>query len=131
MLTTDPIADMITRIRNANLVRKSEVWIPHSKMKLAIAQTLEREGFIKSFDEQKKDEFKWIRVTLKYVGGEPVIRGLIRISKPGRRVYNGYQEVPMQTPRLGITILSTSKGIMTQREAKKQKVGGEILCEIY
>ncbi|MFA6909097.1 MAG: 30S ribosomal protein S8 [Patescibacteria group bacterium] len=131
MLTTDPIADMITRIRNANMVHKDELLIPHSKMKLAIARILEREGYVKAVEEKKDNKQTWIHVSLKYVKGEPVIRGLRRISTPGRRVYNGYQHIPVSTPELGMAIVSTSQGIMTSREARKKKIGGEILCEIY
>ncbi len=122
---------MITRIRNASLVRKDQAIIPFSKLKLAIAKILEKEGYLSGIEEKNTEHGNVLALGLKYVKGEPVIRGVKRISKPGRRVYNGYQDLPMWTPELGVAILSTSQGIMTHREAKKKKVGGEIICEIY
>ncbi|HCJ52203.1 MAG: 30S ribosomal protein S8 [Candidatus Kerfeldbacteria bacterium RIFCSPLOWO2_01_FULL_48_11] len=131
MNTTDPIADMLTRIRNATLVRQRETWIPFSNIKLSIAQILQQEGFISDVQKMERDGHQGIQVQLKYVDGESAIRGLKRVSKPGLRRYNGYLKFPRHTPQLGVAIISTSRGIMTHLEAKRQKVGGEILCEIY
>lgn len=126
----DPIADMITRIRNANLIKHKEVLVPFSKIKLAIAEILKKEGFIKKVEKINEDHGQ-IKIELKYKQGQPVITDLKRISKPGRRVYKRYREIPRMLPTLGIAILSTPRGLMTHEEAKKQKVGGEIICEIY
>lgn len=132
MYTTDPIADMLTRIRNANMVRQARITMPHSKLKLAIAQLLSKEGYVGKVEETKDELGRpLLSIGLKYARGEAVIRGIKRISKPGHRVYQGYDELPVWTPELGIAILSTSKGIMTHREAKRQKIGGEVVCEIY
>ncbi len=131
MYTTDPIADMLTRIRNASMVRKARLLVPHSKLKLAIARILQQEGYIANVEKQDENGRPMISIDLKYAHGGPVIRGIRRISKPGRRVYNSYDQLPVWTPELGISILSTSSGIMSHREAKKRKVGGEVLCEIY
>lgn len=122
---------MLTRIRNASLVRKTEVSIPHSRVKMAIIQILKREGYVRDVNEEKKTPQSVIRVELKYLNGEPVIRGLKRVSTPGRRVYSGYQTLPSWMPELGIAILSTPLGVMTHRDARKKKVGGEVLCEVY
>lgn len=130
---TDPIADMLTRIRNASLVRKDYVLIPFSKIKFEMASLLEQEGFISRVEDEDKDSIKNhnIKINLKYKGKTAVIRGIKRISKPGRRVYQNYLEMPRILPSLGLLIISTSKGLMTNIEAKKQKIGGEIICEIF
>ncbi|MFH1597481.1 MAG: 30S ribosomal protein S8 [Patescibacteria group bacterium] len=135
---TDPIADMLTRIRNASAVNKEEVVIPFSKMKWEIAQILEREGFIKGAEKTKEvnsfgSEFDNITVGLRYseIDGQPLVRKIKRVSTPGRRVYKKYQAMPHVLGGLGIAIISTSAGIMTNKEAKKKKVGGEIICEVY
>lgn len=127
---TDQIADMLTRIRNANLVRKEMVIIPYSKMKLVMAKILEKEGFIKNV-ERVDSKFGQIKIELKYKNKQPVIRGIKRISKPGQRIYNGYRELPRIMSNLGIYILSTPQGLMTHYEAKKRKLGGEVICEVY
>jgi len=128
---TDPIADMLTRIRNAIAVRKQEVVIPFSKIKFEIAQILKKEGYIEKL-EKKQDNFTQIRIGLKYSKDNGlVIQSLKRISKPGRRVYTGKDELPRVLNDLGIAIISTSQGLMTNREAKKRGIGGEVLCEIY
>ena len=125
---TDPIADMLTRIRNANQMRYEDVLIPTSKMKVEIAKILLEEGYIKNY----VIEDRTLTVTLKYAEGKKrVITGLKRISKPGLRVYAKSDEIPRVLNGLGIAILSTSKGIMTDKEARKQNIGGEVLAYIW
>lgn len=132
MVVTDPIADMLTRIRNALIVRHATVDVPSSKIKKAIAQILLDEGFIKGFEIVKEGSFDTIRITLKYgPNKEKVIVGLKRISKPGLRVYAQSTELPKVLGGLGIAIISTSKGIMTDKDARKAKVGGEVLAYIW
>ena len=132
MNTTDPIADMLTRIRNANSAKKQVVDIPASNMKKAIAEILVEQGYIKSFEEIKDEKQGVIRVTLKYdENGQKVISGLKRISKPGLRIYVNKDELPRVLNGLGIAIISTSKGIMTDKEARKQNIGGEVLAYIW
>ncbi len=133
---TDPIADMLTRIRNALAARKPEVILPFSKMKLGIAEILQKEGLIKKVAlverGQENSNFDQIRIVLKYLGPkEPAIKSLKRISKSGRRVYASKDELPVVLNNLGIAIISTSKGLMTNKEAKKAGLGGEVLCEVY
>ncbi len=132
MNTTDPIADMLTRIRNANSSKHKTVDIPASKMKLAIADILFKEGYIKSFEEISSDVQGTIRVALKYdEKGNRVIAGIKRISKPGLRVYASKEELPQVLNGLGIAIVSTSKGIMTDKEARKEGLGGEVLAYVW
>ena len=132
MNTTDPIADMLTRIRNANSSKHKTVDIPASKMKTAIADILFKEGYIKSFEEISNDVQGTIRVTLKYdEKGNRVIAGIKRISKPGLRVYASREDLPKVLNGLGIAIVSTSKGIMTDREARKVGLGGEVLSYVW
>ena len=132
MNTTDPIADMLTRIRNANTSKHATVDIPASNMKKAIAQILLDEGYIKSFEEIKDEKQGIIRVTLKYdENGNRVISGLKRISKPGLRIYVNKDELPEVLNGLGIALISTSKGIKTDREARKEGLGGEVLAYIW
>ena len=132
MVVTDPIADMLTRIRNANQMRYKEVEVPASKMKLEIARILKDEGFIVDFKVKKNDVQNIIVLTLKYgEKKERVITGLKRISKPGLRVYAKADEIPSVLNGLGIAIVSTSKGVMTDKEAKKQSLGGEVLAYIW
>ena len=130
---SDPIADMLTRIRNANTAKHDTVDIPASKMKVAIAQILQDEGYIVKYDLLDEGAFQTIRITLKYGRdkNEKIISGLKRISKPGLRVYAGSEEMPKVLGGLGIAIVSTNKGIMTDREARKQHVGGEVLCYVW
>ena len=128
----DPIADMLTRIRNANQMRYKEVEVPASKMKLEIARILKEEGFIADFKVKKNNVQNIIVLTLKYgEKKERVITGLKRISKPGLRVYAKAEEVPTVLNGLGIAIVSTSKGVMTGRDAKKQSLGGEVLAYVW
>ena len=132
MVVTDPIADMLTRIRNANQMRYKEVEVPASKMKLEIARILKEEGFIADFKVKKNNVQNIIVLTLKYgEKKERVITGLKRISKPGLRVYAKAEEVPTVLNGLGIAIVSTSKGVMTGRDAKKQSLGGEVLAYVW
>jgi len=132
MNTTDPIADMLTRIRNANSSKHKTVDIPASNMKLAIAKILFEEGYIKSFEEIKDDAQGIIRITLKYdEKGARVIDGLKRISKPGLRVYASKDELPQVLNGLGIALISTSKGIKTDKEARKEGLGGEVLAYVW
>jgi small subunit ribosomal protein S8 len=132
MTMTDPIADMLTRIRNANMVKHESVEIPGSKIKIAIADILKREGFIKEYDFKKDNKQGTIRIYLKYgPNREKVITGLKRISKPGLRVYAANDQVPKVLSGLGVAIVSTSQGIMTDKAARKAGVGGEVLCYIW
>ena len=130
---TDPIADMLTRIRNANTAKHDTVDIPSSKMKLSIAKILLDEGYIKSYELVENGNFKDIRVTLKYGAdkNEKIISGLQRISKPGLRVYASKDELPRVLGGLGVAIISTNKGVVTDKEARKLGVGGEVLCFVW
>lgn len=132
MITTDPIADMLTRIRNASSSKHKTVDIPSSNVKLAIAKILFEEGYIKSFEEIKDDAQGIIRITLKYdEKGTRVIDGLKRISKPGLRVYASKEELPKVLNGLGIAIISTSKGLKTDKEARELGIGGEVLAYVW
>jgi len=131
-MMTDPIADMLTRIKNALQAKKEEVDIPSSKLKLRIAEILKEEGYIKDFKLIQDAKQGIIRVFLKYDEyGEPVISGLKRISKPGRRIYVSKDKIPRVMRGLGVAILTTSKGVMTDREARKMGVGGEVICYVW
>ena len=132
MNTTDPIADMLTRIRNANSAKHKTVDVPASKMKTAIAEILFREGYIKSFEVISNENQGIIRITLKYdEKGTRVIDGIKRISKPGLRVYAGKEELPKVLDGLGIAIISTSKGLKTDKEAREAGMGGEVLAYVW
>ena len=132
MQITDTIADLLTRIRNANSAKHETVQIPASNMKKAICQILVDEGYIKSFSVEEDGKQGVITVTLKYLEGkQPVIQGLRRVSKPGLRIYSSVEDMPKVMKGLGIAIISTSKGVMTDREARKQNVGGEVLAFIW
>ena len=132
MNTTDPIADMLTRIRNANTSKHKTVDIPASNMKRAIAEILFKEGYIKSFEEIEDGNQGMIRITIKYdEKGKRVIAGLKRISKPGLRVYANCEELPKVLNGLGIALISTSKGVMTDKEARKEGIGGEVLAYVW
>ena len=133
MVMTDPIADMLTRIRNANTAKHDTVDVPSSKMKLAIAKILLDEGYIKSYELVENGKFNDIRITLKYGASknEKIISGLQRISKPGLRVYANKEELPKVLGGLGVAIISTNKGVITDKEARKLGVGGEVLCFVW
>ena len=133
MMTSDPIADMLTRIRNANTAKHDTVDIPASKIKVAIAGILVDEGFIEKYDIIEDGNFKTIRVTLKYGAdkNEKIISGIKKISKPGLRVYAGKEDMPKVLGGLGIAIVSTNQGIITDKEARKLQVGGEVLAFVW
>jgi small subunit ribosomal protein S8 len=137
MTVTDPIADMLTRIRNGVMAGHSVVAMPNSKVKVAIAEILKSEGFIEDYEIADSDNvaYKMLRINLKYVGKrrdrQPVISGLERVSKPGRRVYTKKREIPWVLSGLGVAILSTPKGVMSGRRARQLGVGGEILCKVW
>ena len=133
MTMSDPIADMLTRIRNANTAKHDTVDVPASKMKHAIAEILFKEGYIEKYDIVEDGVFKTIHITLKYGAdkNEKVISGLKRISKPGLRVYAGKDELPKVLGGLGTAIISTNQGVITDKEARKLQVGGEVLCFIW
>lgn len=131
MQITDPIADMLTRIRNANSARHETVDVPASNMKKSIAEILKAEGYIKNYQVIEDGKQGVIRIALKYAGKEKVISGLKRVSKPGLRIYAGKDELPKVLKGLGIAIISTSKGVMTDKAARKAGVGGEVLAFIW
>jgi len=133
MTMSDPIADMLTRIRNANTAKHDTVDVPASKMKLAIAQILFEEGYIKKYDVIDDGSFKTIRIILKYGAdrNEKIISGLKRISKPGLRVYSGKDELPRVLGGLGVAIISTNQGVLTDKKARELEVGGEVLAYIW
>ena len=131
MTVTDPIADMLTRIRNAIMVRHDSVLVPSSKMKLAIAKILKEEGFISEYEVLRGKPHRTIKIYLKYSeNNEPILSGLERVSKPGLRVYVGQKEIPRVAGGLGVAIISTSKGVMTGQQAWRQGIGGELLCYV-
>ncbi|MDO8636656.1 MAG: 30S ribosomal protein S8 [Dehalococcoidia bacterium] len=131
MAISDPIADMLTRIRNAVMVRHDEVLVPTSKMKLAIAKILKDEGFISDYEIVKEKTYRAIKIHLKYIDkNQPVLSRLERVSKPGLRVYADHNEIPRIAAGLGVAILSTSKGVMTGQQAWRLKIGGELLCYV-
>lgn len=131
MFLTDPIADMLTRIRNANAVMHEKVDMPHSNLKEKIAEILKEEGYISNFKVITEGNKKNIRVYLKYSGKERVIKGIKRISTPGRRVYSSVEDMPRVLSGLGIAIVSTSKGIVTDKVARRENIGGEILAFVW
>ena len=133
MTMSDPIADMLTRIRNANTAKHDTVDIPSSKMKVAIADILVNEGYIEKYDIVEEGIFKTIRITLKYGAdkNEKIITGLKRISKPGLRIYAGKDELPRVLGGLGVAIISTNQGVITDKEARKLHVGGEVLAFVW
>jgi len=132
-VVNDTISDMLTRIRNANMVKHQIVQIPATKMSLAIAEILKEEGFIEDFESYEENKRKYLLISLKYIGKtrKPVIWKLERVSKPGLRVYSSSKKLPKVLDNLGIAIISTSKGIMTNLKAKELAIGGEVLCYIW
>jgi small subunit ribosomal protein S8 len=132
MSMTDPIADMLTRIRNAVRVKKPMVDMPHSKMKVSVLEVLKREGFIAGYEVSEPTGRGVIRVTLKYSRlGESIIQVIDRVSKPGLRKYSGVEELAPILKGVGISVISTSQGVLSDRECRKEKVGGEVLCTVY
>jgi small subunit ribosomal protein S8 len=128
---SDPIADMLTRIRNASMARKTELVLPFSKFKANLAKLLLREGFLND-SREISGCFKMLQISLKYDStGEPVISGIKRISKPGQRIYLPASKIPRTNSGFGVTVVSTSKGLMTDKEVRKEKIGGEVICQIW
>lgn len=131
-MNTDPIADMLTRIRNANMVSHSTVEMPSSKLKVQLAKLLKEEGFITDYNVKEVGKFKVLEITLKYdAKNKPIITKLERISKPGLRSYSKAKNLPKVLGGMGIAIVSTSKGLLTDRKARKENIGGEVLCFVY
>ena len=131
MVVTDPIADMLTRIRNAIMAGHEDVLVPASRMKLSIAKTLKEERFVQDYETLRGKPETMIRIHFRYVDSRPAVVGLERVSKPGLRVYVGRREIPRVYGGLGIAILSTSKGVMTGQKAWRQHLGGELLCYVW
>ena len=131
MNISDPVGDMLTRIRNAQMRGMTKVDSPSSKMRMRILEVLQAEGYIRGFSEVEKDGHRNIEIELKYYDGSPVIQEIKRISKPGRRVYSSVGDIPLVRNGLGISILSTSKGVMSDNVARDQNVGGEIICRVF
>ena len=132
MSTTDPLGDMLTRIRNAQMRQKSNVITPASRLRANVLRVLETEGFIRGFSEAEYAKGKSeITIELKYFDGEPVIRSIKRISKPGRRVYSSVKNIPTVANGLGVSILSTPKGVMSDANARAKNVGGEVICTVF
>lgn len=130
-MVTDPIADLLTRVRNAAMAHHDSVNVPASKMKIAVAKILKEEGFIADYSIVKGEPERTIKITMKYIDKQPVFIGLERVSKPGLRIYSGKSEIPRVYGGLGISILSTSKGLMTGQDAWKKNLGGEVLCYVW
>ncbi len=130
MNLSDPLGDMLTRIRNAQLRGRSSVVTPASKLRVRVLDVLQSEGFIRGYTEIEKDGRREIEIELKYFDGSPVISEISRVSKPGRRVYSGAKDIPLDRNGLGISILSTPKGVMSDNVARTENVGGEILCRV-
>jgi small subunit ribosomal protein S8 len=131
MALTDPLGDMLTRIRNGQRAKKDSVLTPASKLRARVLDVLQREGYIRGYSEEQMGPAAGIRIELKYFEGQPAIKHVARISKPGRRVYSGSQELPRIRNGLGITIVSTPKGVLSDAEAREQNVGGEVLAEVF
>lgn len=132
MTMTDPIADLATRIRNGLRIKRQEVDVPHSKMKAAICDVLKREGYLRDFTVASKDGFPVLKVALKYgPDGEQVLQSIARVSKPGCRVYRNWREHEPVLRGMGITVLTTTKGVLSDREARARKLGGEVLLEVH
>ena len=131
MPLTDPLGDMLTRISNGQQARKDSVLSPASKLRARVLDVLEREGYIRGYREEELSGHAGLRIELKYFEGQPAIQHVSRVSKPGRRVYSGAQELPKVRNGLGITIVSTPKGVLSDAEARDQNVGGEVLAEVF
>ena len=131
MAVTDPLGDMLTRIRNGQRARKDSVLTPGSKLRARVLDVLQREGYIRGYSEEEMGPAKGIRIELKYFEGQPAIKHVARVSKPGRRVYSGSKELPRVQNGLGITIVSTPRGVLSDVEARDQNVGGEVLAEVF
>ena len=131
MALTDPLGDMLTRIRNGQRARKDSVLSPASKLRTRVLDVLQREGYIRGYSKEQMGPAAGVRIELKYFEGQPAIKHVARVSKPGRRVYSGSQELPRVRNGLGITIVSTPRGVLSDAEAREQNVGGEVLAEVF
>ena len=131
MALTDPLGDMLTRIRNGQRAKKDSVLSPASRLRARVLEVLQREGYIRGYSEDATGVHPQLRLELKYFEGEPAIKHVARVSKPGRRVYSGSKELPVTRNGLGITIVSTPKGVLSDAEARAQNVGGEVLAEVF
>ncbi|WP_295526659.1 30S ribosomal protein S8 [Novosphingobium sp. Chol11] len=131
MAVTDPLGDMLTRIRNGQRAKKDSVISPASKLRLHVLEVLQREGYIRGFSEDATGQHPQLRIELKYFEGQPAIKHVARVSKPGRRVYSGSKELPVVRNGLGITIVSTPRGVLSDAEARAANVGGEVLAEVF
>ena len=131
MAMTDPLGDMLTRIRNGQRAKKDSVLSPASKLRANVLEVLQREGYIRGYSEDETGPHKALRIELKYFEGEPAIKHVARVSKPGRRVYSGSKELPNVRNGLGITIVSTPRGVLSDAEARESNVGGEVLAEVF
>jgi small subunit ribosomal protein S8 len=131
MALTDPLGDMLTRIRNGQRAKKDSVMTPASKLRANVLEVLKREGYIRGYSEEELAGHEGLRIELKYFEGQPAIKHVARVSKPGRRVYSGSKELPRIRNGLGITIVSTPRGVLSDAEARDQNVGGEVLAEVF
>ncbi len=131
MSMTDPLGDMLTRIRNGQQAKKDSVTSPASTLRTRVLEVLQREGFIRGYTEEELGKHKGLRIELKYFEGQPAIQHVARVSTPGRRVYSGSKDLPRVRNGLGITIVSTPRGVLSDAEAREQNVGGEVLAEVF
>ena len=131
MAVTDPLGDLLTRIRNGQRAKKDSVLTPASKLRVRVLDVLQREGYIRGYSEEQMGPAAGVRIELKYFEGQPAIKHVARVSKPGRRVYSGSQELPRVRNGLGITIVSTPRGVLSDSEAREQNVDGEVLAEVF
>lgn len=131
MAMTDPLGDMLTRIRNAQMRGKSKIVSPASKLRSNVLEVLQREGYVRGYARVEQDGFAVLEIELKYFEGEPVIREIKRVSTPGRRVYSSVKDLPRVHNGLGVSILSTPQGVMSDHEARERNVGGEVLCQVF
>jgi len=131
MAVTDPLGDLLTRIRNGQRAKKDSVLSPASKLRVRVLDVLQREGYIRGYSDEQMGPAAGVRIELKYFEGQPAIKHVARVSKPGRRVYSGSQDLPRVMNGLGITIVSTPRGVLSDAEAREQNVGGEILAEVF
>ena len=131
MAVTDPLGDLLTRIRNGQRAKKDSVLTPASKLRVRVLDVLQREGYIRGYSEEQMGPAAGLRIELKYFEGQPAIKHVARVSKPGRRVYSGSTELPRVMNGLGITIVSTPRGVLSDSEAREQNVGGEVLAEVF
>ncbi len=131
MAVTDPLGDLLTRIRNGQRAKKDSVLSPASKLRVRVLDVLQREGYIRGYSDEEMGPIKGVRIELKYFEGQPAIKHVARVSKPGRRIYSGSNDLPRVMNGLGITIVSTPRGVLSDAEAREQNVGGEVLAEVF